>query len=225
LFGNHAATDRLAEAAIADMKAQGAVIVDPAVIPTLGQFDDSEFEVLLFEFKDNLNRFLIWFGPHAAVRSLRDLIAFNQSHADDELKYFGQEILLMAEAKQGLTSSDYKQALERNRRLARTEGIDAVMKRFNLDALVAPTGGPAWLIDLVNGDSAMSPSPSTIAAVAGYPHITVPMGSYRGLPIGLSFFGRAWSEATLIRIAYAYEQATHHRKAPQFASSADLTEH
>src|SRR5262249_12238217 len=167
LFGNHAATDRLAEAAIAGMKSQGAVIVDPALIPTLGQFDDSEFEVMLFEFKDNLNRFLTWFGPHAAVRSLRDLIAFNQSHADDELKYFGQEILLMAETKQGLTSNDYKQALNRNRRLARTEGIDAVMKRFNLDALVAPTGGPAWLIDLVNGDGTMPTSPSTIAAGAG----------------------------------------------------------
>ena len=130
----------------------------------------------------------------------------------------------MADTKSGLTSNDYKLALERNRRLARTEGIDAVMKRFNLDALVAPTGGPAWLTDLVNGDSSMSPSPSTIAAVAGYPHVTVPMGSYRGLPIGLSFFGRAWSEPTLLRIAYAYEQATRHRQPPRFAPSADLSE-
>ena len=224
LFGNHAATDRLAETAIADLKAQGAVIVDPAVIPTLGQFDESEFEVLLFEFKESLNRFLLWFGPHAAVRSLRDLIAFNQAQATDELRHFGQEIFLMADTKSGLTSNDYKLALERNRRLARTEGIDAVMKRFNLDALVAPTGGPAWLTDLVNGDSSMSPSPSTIAAVAGYPHVTVPMGSYRGLPIGLSFFGRAWSEPTLLRIAYAYEQATRHRQPPRFAPSADLSE-
>jgi amidase len=224
LFGNHAATDRLAETAIADMKAQGAAIVDPALIPTLGQFDDSEFEVLLFEFKATLNRFLVWFGPHAAVRSLRDLIAFNQAHATDELRHFGQEILLMADTKSGLTSNDYKLALERNHRLARTEGIDAVMQRFNLDALVAPTGGPAWLTDLVNGDSSMSPSPSTIAAVAGYPHVTVPMGSYRGLPIGLSFFGRAWSEPTLLRIAFAYEQATRHRRAPRFAPSADLNE-
>jgi len=224
LFGNHAATDRLAETAIADLKAQGAVIVDPAIIPTLGQFDESEFEVLLFEFKESLNRFLLWFGPHAAVRSLRDLIAFNQAQATDELRHFGQEIFLMADTKSGLTSNDYKLALERNRRLARTEGIDAVMKRFNLDALVAPTGGPAWLTDLVNGDSSMSPSPSTIAAVAGYPHVTVPMGSYRGLPIGLSFFGRAWSEPTLLRIAYAYEQATRHRQPPRFAPSADLSE-
>jgi len=224
LFGNHAATDRLAETAIADMKAQGAVIVDPAIIPTLGQFDESEFEVLLFEFKESLNRFLLWFGPHAAVRSLRDLIAFNQAHATDELRHFGQEIFLMADTKSELTSNDYKLALERSRRLARTEGIDAVMKRFNLDALVAPTGGPAWLTDLVNGDSSMSPSPSTIAAVAGYPHVTVPMGSYRGLPIGLSFFGRAWSEPTLLRVAYAYEQATRHRQPPRFAPSADLSE-
>ena len=119
--------------------------------------------------------------------------------ATDELRHFGQEIFLMADTKSGLTSNDYKLALERNRRLARTEGIDAVMKRFNLDALVAPTGGPAWLTDLVNGDSSMSPSPSTIAAVAGYPHVTVPMGSYRGLPIGLSFFGDGKKLATLLR--------------------------
>ena len=224
LFGNHAAVDRLAEVAIKDMRAQGAVIVDPAIIPTLGQFDDSEFEVLLFEFKADLSKFLAWFGPHAAVRSLRDVIAFNQARAGEELRHFGQEILMMADQKAPLTSDEYKKALEKNRRLARTEGIDAVMMRLNLDALVAPTGSPAWLIDLVNGDSAMAPSPSTIAAVAGYPHVTVPMGYYRGLPLGISFFGRAWSEPALIRMAYAYEQATRHRRPPRFAPSADLGE-
>jgi amidase len=223
-FGNHAGVDRLAEAAIRDLKAQGAIVVDPAIIPTLGQFDESEFEVLLFEFKADLARFLAWFGPKAAVRSLGDVIAFNRAKAAEELKYFGQEIFVMAEAKPGLGSADYQNALEKNRRLARTEGIDAVMARFNLDALIAPTGGPAWLTDLVNGDSLMGSSPSTIAAVAGYPHITVPMGYYRGLPVGLSFFGKAWSEPTLVKIAYSYEQATRHRKPPQFAPAADLTD-
>ncbi len=222
LFGNNRAADRLAETAIEDMKARGAIIVDPANISTLGQFDDSEFEVLLFEFKADLSKFLAWFGPNAAVRSLGDVIAFNQARSREELPYFGQEILVMADAKASLTSSEYARALEKNLRLARTDGIDAVMKRFNLDALIAPTGGPAWLIDLVNGDSTMSPSPSTVAAVAGYPHITVPMGFYRGLPLGISFFGLAWSEPTLIRIAYAFEQATRHRRPPRFAPSADL---
>jgi amidase len=223
-FGNHAGVDRLAEAAIRDLQAQGAIVVDPAIIPTLGQFDDSEFEVLLFEFKADLARFLGWFGPKAAVRSLGDVIAFNRARAGEELKHFGQEIFMMAEVKSGLASPDYQNALEKNRRLARTEGIDAVMARFSLDALAAPTGGPAWLTDLVNGDSPMAASPSTIAAVAGYPHVTVPMGSYRGLPVGLSFFGKAWSEPTLIKIAYAYEQSTRHRRPPQFAPSADLSD-
>lgn len=224
LFGNDVAIDRLAEIAIGDMKAQGAAIVDPALIPTLGQFDDEEFEVLLFEFKADLSRFLAWFGPHAAVRSVGDVIAFNQRRAADELRHFGQDILSMADRKAPLTSDEYKNALEKSRRLARTEGIDAVMTRLNLDALVAPTGGTAWLIDLVKGDPSMAPSPSTIAAVAGYPHITVPMGYRRGLPVGMSFFGRAWSEPTLIKIAYGYEHATHHRRPPRLAPSADLGE-
>jgi amidase len=142
------------------------------------------------------------------------------------MPYFGQELMVMADAKGPLTRNDYRKALARNAKMSRSEGIDAVMRKYNLDALIAPTGGPAWLIDLVNGDSgtALAPAPSTIAAVAGYPHITVPMGFYRGLPIGLSFFGRAWSEPTLIKIAYAYEQATHHRRPPTFAPTADLSD-
>jgi amidase len=152
------------------------------------------------------------------------VIAFNQTHAREELPHFGQELLIMANAKGPLSEIAYQQALARNHRLSRAEGIDAIMDELGLDALAAPTSGPAWLIDLVNGDSGTSsgPAPSTIAAVAGYPHITVPMGFYRGLPIGLSFFGRAWSEPTLIRIAYAYEQATRHRRPPTFAPSADV---
>jgi amidase len=225
LFGYHAGADQTAEAAIAVMKQQGATIVDPANIPTLGKFDDTEFEVLLFEFKADLNKYLAWLGPASPVHTLKDVIAFNDAHKDQELRYFGQEIMEMAEKKGPLTSPAYTAALAKNRRMARALGIDAVMTAHKLDALVAPTGGPAWLIDLVNGDSgtASAPGPSTVTSVAGYPHITVPAGFYRGLPIGISFFGRAWSEPTLIKVAYAYEQATKHRKPPTFAPTADTS--
>jgi len=224
LFGSSPAADELADSAIAEMRRHGAVLVDPANIPTLGKFDDSEFEVLLYEFKADLPKYLQWLGPQAPARSLADLIAFNRGHAREELPYFGQEIMEQAEARKTLASPDYLAALAKNHRLSRVEGIDAVMRKYRLDALVAPTGGPAWLTDLVNGDggTASAPGPSTVAAVAGYPHVTVPMGFYRGLPIGLSFFGSAWSEPTLLRIAYAFEQATHHRKPPAFAPTADL---
>ena len=226
LFGYSPAADRLAEAAIADMKGQGAVIVDPANIPTLGKFDDSEFDVLLYEFKADLNAYLATraASSHApGVRTLRDIIAFNTAHKDEELRYFGQEIMEMADKKGPLTEPKYKAELARNHLLARTQGIDAVMTKYALDALVAPTGGPPWLIDLVNGDggTGSAPGPSTVAAVAGYPHITVPMGFVAALPVGLSFFGRAWSEPTLIRLAYAYEQATKHRRPPALAPTAD----
>jgi amidase len=222
LFGSSAAADRLAGDAIEVMHQQGAVIVDPVNIPTLGQFDESEFEVLLYEFKTDLPRFFAWWGPGAPVRSVADLIAFNSSHAVEELPHFGQEILTMAAGKGALTDAAYTAALTKAQRLARVQGLDAAMNRHRLDALVAPTGGPAWLTDLINGDSgtATAPAPSSIAAVAGYPHITVPMGFERGLPLGLSFIGRAWSEPTLIGIAYAYEQATHHRRPPTFAPTA-----
>jgi amidase len=225
LWGYSPATDALADAAIADMKTAGAVIIDPANISTLGQFGDSEFDVMLYEFKTDLNKYLDWLGPASPVHSLADVIAFNTAHRDEELPYFGQEIMEMAEKKGPLTDPKYRAGLARNRRLARTLGIDAVMAKFNLDALIAPTGGPAWLIDLVNGDSlgGGSASPSTVAAVAGYPHITVPAGFVRGLPVGISFFGRAWSEPTLIKLAYAYEQATRHRRPPTFAASADVS--
>jgi len=224
LFGYSAAADRIADEAIADMKAHGAVIVDPANIPTLGKFDATEFDVLLYEFKADLNKYLTWLGPTSPVHSLKDVIAFNTAHKERELPYFGQEILEMAEKKGPLTEAKYTAALAANRRMSRVLGIDAVMTRYKLDALVAPTGGPAWLIDLVNGDggTAAAAAPSTVAAVAGYPHITVPAGFFRGLPIGISFIGRAWSEALLIKLAYAYEQATKHRKPPAFAPTADL---
>jgi amidase len=224
LFGYSAAADRLADAAIADMKTRGAVIVDPANIPTLGKFDDSEFDVLLYEFKADLNKYLAWLGPAAPVHSLKDVIAYNNAHHDQEMPYFAQEIMVQAEKKGPLTSAKYVAELAQDLRMSRALGIDAVMTKYTLDALVAPTGGPAWLTDLVNGDggTGSAPGPSTVAAVAGYPHITVPAGSFRGLPIGISFFGRAWSEPTLIKLAYAYEQATKHRHPPTFAATADL---
>jgi amidase len=223
LFGYSQAADALAEAALADMKTQGAIIVDPANIPTLGKFDDSEFDVLVYEFQADLNKYLAALGAAAPVHSLKDVIAFNQGHHDQELRYFGQEIMLMADKKGSLSEAKYRAELAKNHQMSRTLGIDAVMAKYKLDALVAPTGGPAWLIDLVNGDggTANAAGPSTVAAVAGYPHITVPAGYFRGLPVGISFFGRAWSEPTLIKLAYAYEQATKHRKPPTFRATAE----
>jgi len=222
-FGSSPATDALAEAAIAVMKQQGAIIVDPANIPTLGKFDDGEFQVLLYEFKADLNKYLTWLGAASPVHSLKDVIAFNDAHKDQEMPYFGQEIMAMAEQKGPLTDAKYVAALARNRQMARALGIDATMTKDKLDALFAPTSGPAGLIDLVNGDSGGGSSPSTVTSVAGYPHITVPGGFHRGLPVGMSFFGRAWSEPTLIKLAYAYEQATKHRKPPTFLATADVT--
>ena len=223
LFGNSAGADHLTGAAITDMKVRGATIVDPANIPTLGMFDGSEFEVLLYEFKADLDKYLSWLGAASPVHSLKDVIAFNEANRDRELLYFGQEIMTMAEQKGPLSSAEYVAALATNRRLAGALGIDAVMSKHQLDVLVAPTGGPAWLTDLVHGDrgTATAPGPSTVAAVAGYPHITVPAGYVGGLPVGISFFGRAWSEPTLIKLAYAYEQATKHRRQPTFAPTAD----
>jgi len=225
LFGYSPPADRIAEAAIAVMKQQGAVVVDPANIPTLGTFGNSEFEVLLYEFKADLNRYLTSLGPASPVHSLKDVIGFNDAHKDLEMPYFGQEIMTMAEKKGPLTTSAYRRALAKNHLLSRARGIDAVMTKYKLDALVAPTGSPSWLTDLVNGDSSLanSDAPSTVTSVAGYPHITVPAGFVSGLPVGISFFGRAWSEAALITFAYAYEQATKHRRPPSFAASVDVS--
>ncbi len=226
LFGSSPGADAIAEQAIADMRAQGAVIVDPTNIPTLGKFDDSEFDVLLYEFKADLNKYLTWLGPASPVHSLADIIAFNDREKNREMPYFDQELMRQAEKKGPLTDAKYKAELAKNHQLSRTLGIDATVAKYRLDALVAPTGGPAWLTDLVNGDggTATAASPSTVTAVAGYPHITVPAGYDRGLPVGISFFGRAWTDATLIKLAYAYEQATKHRHPPTFASTADLSQ-
>ena len=220
-FGYSPATDRVIERALADLKAQGAVLVDPADIPTASGLDDCEFEVLLYEFKAGLNAYLGQLPPSAKVRTLSALIAFNERERSREMPFFGQEILHMAEAKGPLTSPAYRRALTTCRSRSRTLGIDAVMKKHRVDALVAPTGSPAWPIDLVNGDHFLGAS-STPAAVAGYPNVTVPAGYVYGLPVGLSFIGPAWSESKLVALAYAYEQATKHRTKPRFLGTADL---
>ncbi len=214
-FGYSPKTDEAVNEAIRVMRQQGAVIVDPADIPTAAGLEDCEFEVLLYEFKDGLNAYLRARGPGGRVKSLEDLIAFNAKEAARELPFFGQEILEMAQRKGPLTSAAYRKAMTTCRTRSRALGIDAVMTRHRLDALVAPSGGPAWPIDLVNGDHFLGAS-STPAAIAGYPNITVPAGYVQELPIGISFIGRAWSEARLIGLAYAYEQATKHRRAPRF---------
>jgi amidase len=220
-FGYSPAADRLIEAAIGEMKARGAAIVDPADIPTAGDLDDCELEVLLYEFKAGLNAYFKDLPESATVRSLSALIAFNEREKAREMPYFGQEILVMAEKKGALSSPEYLKALGTCRVRARTKGIDAVMNAHKLDAIVAPTGSPAWPIDPVNGDHFLGAS-STPAAVAGYPSITVPAGQAFGLPVGISFIGRAWSEAKLIGLAYAFEQATSHRRPPTFPLTAPL---
>jgi amidase len=220
-FGYSPEADRLVEAAIRIMKGQGAVIVDPANIPTAARLGDCEFDILLYEFKTDLNAYLASRGKTSKVRSLEDLIAFNEREREREMPFFGQEILLLAQKKGPLTSTTYKKVHQTCRARARAQGIDAVMKQHKLDAIVAPTGSPAWPIDLVNGDHFLGAS-STPAAVAGYPNITVPAGFVHGLPVGISFIGAAWSEAKLIGLAHAYEQATKHRRPPEFLPTLAL---
>src|SRR4029078_12201657 len=211
--------DKLLNDQIGEMKKLGAVIVDPADIPTSGKFDDSELEVLLYEFKADLNTYLKRIGSSSRVHSLKEVIDFNEQNRDREMPYFGQDLFIKAEAKGPLTDKKYLQALRKNHLLSRTRGIDFIMRKHRLDAMVAPTGGPAWPTDWINGDH-FTGGYSSASAVAGYPHITVPAGYVFGLPAGISFFCEAFSEPKLIKIAYAFEQATKARRVPRFLERA-----
>jgi amidase len=211
-FGRNDKVDKVIEPHLQVLKDGGATLTD-VEFPKLRDFGDAEYEVLLYEFKDDLNKYLA--GRGGTYKSLKDLIAFNEKNADREMPYFGQEIFIQAEAKGGLNERAYQIALMQSKLLTQEQGIDGVMDKHKLDAIVAPSGGPAWMIDLVGGDCGVFES-SSLAAVAGYPNITVPAGFIQGLPVGISFFGRAFSEPTLIKIAYAFEQATKARKPPTF---------
>src|SRR5882724_2448105 len=217
-FGFSEGVDSLMAQALDLMKQQGATLVDPADIETLGKFDDSEFMIFLYELKADLNAYLERLQPGSPMRTLQDIIEFNERNRQKEMPYFGQDVFIKSEAKGALSEKEYTDAVAKNHQLARVEGIDALMDKHQLDAIVAPTGGPAWLTDLITGDHFGGGS-SNAAAVAGYPNINVTAGSIMGLPVGISFFGRAWSEPTLIKIAYSFEQASRARQAPKFLAS------
>jgi amidase len=223
-FGFNDAVDQLMEALLGEIKHAGAEIIDPADIPTIGKFDESEMTVLLYELKADLAAYLERRGGTSTgspIRSLKDVIDFNERNRDREMPFFGQDLFIKAEQKGPLILKEYLDALETNHRLTRAEGIDFVMDKYKLDALVAPTGGPAWVTDLINGDHSAGGS-SSVAAVAGYPNINVTAGYLWGLPVGISFFGRAWSEPALLKIAYSFEQLTKARQKPRFLPTINL---
>ncbi len=222
-FGFLPRVDKLINEAIYAMKQNGAEIVDPVDFKTLGHWGDAETTVLEYELKADMKKYLDTLGPDSSMHTLADLIRFNDDHKEEEMPYFGQDLFLAAEEKGPLTDRKYLDARSKCIRLARREGIDAVMTKHRLDALVAPTDSPAWMTDLVLGDHSIGGS-SSAAAVAGYPDITVPAGFVFGLPVGISFFGRAWSEPTLIKLAYSFEQVTKARRPPEFLPTVNLKE-
>lgn len=222
-FGFNPKVDNLMDECLKVLKTCGAELVDPANLENAEAADSTELEVLLYEFNSDLNAYLSNLGPGARVHSFQELIRFNEENKDKVMPFFGQERMLMASEKGSLSDQDYLKALADNHRLSREEGIDATLRKHNLDAIVAPSGGPAWLTDYVNGDS-HSGGCTSPAAVAGYPHITVPAGYIHGLPVGLSFFSTAYAEPSLLRMAYAFEQATHIRKPPEFARTIHFDE-
>ena len=210
-FGRNTKVDKLIEPHLQVLKDGGATLID-VTFPKLENFGDAEFDVLLYEFKEDLNKYLAGRGTNM---TLKDLIAFNERKAAKEMPYFGQDVFIQAQAKGDLNDRAYRIALLQSKLMTQEQGIDGVMDKDKLDAIVAPSGGPAWPTDLVGGDCGVFES-SSLAAVAGYPNITVPAGYVQGLPTGISFFGRAFSEPTLIKIAYAFEQATKARRAPKY---------
>jgi len=214
-FGAHPRVDQLTEAALDRLKRLGAELVDPVPLKKSSEIGDAEIQVLRYEMKADMNAYLAALGPKAPVHTLKEIIEFNERHAARELRWFGQEELVKSQAKGPLTEQAYLEARAACLRIARTEGIDAVMDKNNLDAIVAPTSTPAHVTDWVLGDHGLGDS-TTPAAVAGYPSITVPAGFVDGLPVGLSFFGRAWTESKLLRLAFAFEQATRFRRPPRF---------
>jgi amidase len=200
------------------------VIIDPADVPNFNKFGKTELDVLHYEFKADLNKYLKSLPSNVRVHSMEDVITFNEENSHLVMPYFGQEHMTTAQEKPSLSDKKYRDALAKNHRFTRKDGIDAVMRKYKLDALVVPSGGPAWMIDLVNGDSNNWDMESTSpAAVAGYPHITVPAGFVFGLPVGVSFFAKAWQEPVLIKFAYAFEQATQFRRQPRFLPTANLS--
>ena len=219
-FTGHDEVDRQIELAIAQLRLLGADVIDPVDLPRVS-YDKEELSVLLHEFKHDLPLWLDTFAPHAQVRNLADVMAFNNAHRNLEQPYFGQELFTQAQALGDLDSDVYKRALATCRTQSRDEGLDRVLVQHGLDAIVAPTGGTAWLTDFINGDSSNGGF-STPAAVAGYPHLTVPAGQVRGLPVGLSFVGPAWTEARLLALGYAFEQATQWRRDPQFLTRSNV---
>lgn len=219
-FGFDDRVDRIMEQCLQVLNSLGAVIIDPTNIDTEEKFGPTELEVLYYEFKHDLNAYLASLGPGASVKSLTEIIAFNETNKTKVMPYFGQERMIEADKKGPLTDEIYLKALENNHKLSRDEGIDKLLQEYQLDAILAPSGGPAWLTDPITGDHHGGGGSSSAAAVAGYPSITLPAGYIFGLPVGISFFAGAWSEPTLLRIAYAFERATQIRKKPRFLKTA-----